>query len=99
MCIRDSLVTKADSTGLLKIWKKWINSSQVSSLGFSFNTTKAKAMLKTAGYKTGAGGYVENKDGTPLELSIAVPSGWSDWETAETMIVNSAKACLLYTSD
>jgi len=87
-----NLVTKADATGLLKIWKKWINSSQVSSLGFSFNTTKAKAMLKTAGYKTGAGGYVENKDGSPLELSIAVPSGWSDWETAETMIVNSAKA-------
>ena len=87
-----NLVTKADATGLLKIWKKWINSSQVSSLGFSFNTAKAKTLLSGAGYKTGSDGYVVNKDGSKIELSIAVPSGWSDWETAETMIVNSAKA-------
>ena len=88
-----NLVTKANPTGLLKIWKKWIDAKQVASLGFTYDISKAKALLSGAGYKDVNGdGYVENKDGSKLELSIAVPSGWSDWELAENMIVNSTKA-------
>jgi peptide/nickel transport system substrate-binding protein len=86
-------VLKANATGLLPTWKKWIDRAQVQALGFKFDTAKAKSILAAAGYKdVNADGYVENKDGSKLELSIAVPSGWSDWELAENMIVNSTKA-------
>jgi len=86
-----NLVTKADATGLLKIWSKWIDKKQVKKLGFTYSTSKAKAILKAAGYKT-KGGFVVNKNGSKINLKIAVPSGWSDWESAESMIVTSAKA-------
>jgi peptide/nickel transport system substrate-binding protein len=45
-----------------------------------------------AGYKdTNGDGFVENKDGSPIELSIVVPNGWSDWMTAIQVIADSAK--------
>jgi peptide/nickel transport system substrate-binding protein len=87
------LVLKANATGLLPTWKKWVDQKQLKSLGFSYDIVKAKGLLAAAGYKDVNGdGYVENKDGSPINLKISVPSGWSDWETAEGMIVYSAKA-------
>ncbi len=86
------LVVRANATGLLPTWKKWVGQKQLTSLGFSYSATKARSLLATAGYKDVNGdGYVENKDGSSINLKISVPSGWSDWETAEAMIVNSAK--------
>jgi len=88
-----NLVLPANATGLLGVWKKWVNQKQVRSLGFKYSTSKAKAMLAAAGYKdTNGDGYVENKDGSTINLKIAVPQGWSDWESARDMIVASAKA-------
>ena len=49
-------------------------------------------MLAAAGYKdTNNDGYVENKDGSKIDLSIVCPKGWSDWETAIQVIAASAK--------
>jgi peptide/nickel transport system substrate-binding protein len=87
------MVMKANATGLLPTWKKWIDRAQVQALGFKFDTAKAKSILAAAGYKdVNADGYVENKDGSKLDLAIAVPAGWWDWEMARDMIVNSAQA-------
>jgi peptide/nickel transport system substrate-binding protein len=87
------LVNKANPTGLLPIWSKWINKSIVSQYGFTFNAAKAKSMLAAAGYKDVNGdGYVENKDGSKIDLSIVVPNGWSDWMTAIQVISASAKS-------
>ena len=59
------LVDKASPTGLLPIWNKWVDKKAVAKYGFSYNTTKAKAILAAAGYKDKDGdGYVENKDGS-----------------------------------
>jgi peptide/nickel transport system substrate-binding protein len=86
------LVNKASPTGLLPIWNKWIDKRAVSQYGFSYNAAKAKALLATAGYKdTNGDGYVENKDGSKIDLSIVVPNGWSDWMTAIQVIADSAK--------
>jgi peptide/nickel transport system substrate-binding protein len=86
-------VLPANATGLLPTWKKWVDQKQLKSLGFSYDTAKARSLLATAGYKDVNGdGYVENRDGSPINLKLAAPSGWSDWETAEGIIVNSAKA-------
>jgi peptide/nickel transport system substrate-binding protein len=87
------MAAKASPTGLLPIWNKWINKGVVSKYGFSYNVAKAKAILAAAGYKdTNGDGYVENKDGSKIDLKLAVPNGWSDWMTATQVISDSAKA-------
>ncbi len=86
------LVNKASPTGLLPIWSKWIDKTVVKQYGFSYNAAKAKALLAAAGYKdVNNDGYVENKDGSKINLSLVVPNGWSDWMTAIQVVADSAK--------
>jgi len=86
------LAEKASPTGLLPIWDKWVDKKVVKRYGFSYSTAKAKAVLAAAGYKdTNGDGYVENKDGSPIDLKIICPNGWSDWMTAIQVISESAK--------
>ncbi|MGA3056446.1 MAG: ABC transporter substrate-binding protein [Candidatus Limnocylindrales bacterium] len=87
-----NIVAAADPTGLLPVWDKYIDKAQVASLGATFDTAKAKAALKAAGYKTGSDGFVTNKDGSPIKLNLEVPDGWSDWMAAENLIAADAKA-------
>jgi peptide/nickel transport system substrate-binding protein len=87
------LAAKASPTGLLPIWNKWIDKNVVAQYGFSYNAAKAKSILADAGYKdTNGDGYVENKDGSKIDLKIVCPNGWSDWMTAIQVIADSAKA-------
>ncbi len=87
------LVEKASPTGLLPIWNKWIDQKVVKQYGFSYNPTRAKAILAAAGYKdTNGDGFVENKDGSKIDLQIICPNGWSDWMTSIQVIADSAKA-------
>ena len=49
-------------------------------------------ILAAAGYKDLNGdGYVENRDGSKIDLQIVCPNGWSDWMTAIQVIAASAK--------
>ena len=87
------LVQKASPTGLLPIWSKWVDQRAVEQWGFSYNANRAKAILAGNGYKDRNGdGFVENKDGSTIDLKIICPNGWSDWMTAIQIIANSAKA-------
>jgi peptide/nickel transport system substrate-binding protein len=87
------LVQKASPTGLLPIWSKWVDQQAVEQWGFSYNANRAKAILAGNGYKDRNGdGFVENKDGSTIDLKIICPNGWSDWMTAIQIIANSAKA-------
>jgi peptide/nickel transport system substrate-binding protein len=87
------LVAKASPTGLLPIWNKWVDERVVKQYGFAYNPTKAKSILASAGYKdTDGDGYVENKDGSKIDLKIVCPNGWSDWMTSIQVIAESAKA-------
>jgi peptide/nickel transport system substrate-binding protein len=87
-----NIVVKANPTGLLPIWNKYVDQKLVKQYGFSYNLHDAKALLKSAGYKDVNGdGYVENKDGSKIDLSLIVPNGWSDWMTAIQIIADSAK--------
>ena len=85
-----NIVQKADPSGLLPIFDKYIDHTQNAALNYSFDTAKAKQMLADAGYKAGADGFVTNKDGSPIDLQLEVPDGWSDWMAAENMIAASA---------
>jgi len=88
-----NIVSKANPTGLLPTWDRWIDKAQAKKLGFSYSTARAKALLAGAGYKdTNGDGFVENKDGSQINLRIIVPNGWSDWQTAIQIISESTKA-------
>ena len=72
---------------------KWIDKAQVKKLGFKYNVAGAKALLAANGYRdTNGDGFVENKDGSEINLRIIVPNGWSDWMTAIQIIADSTKA-------
>lgn len=87
-----NIVTKANPTGLLPSWRKFVDDSAVEQFGFSYNLTKAKSLLRAAGYRdVNNDGYVENKDGSRIGLDIIVPNGWSDWMKAIQIISDSAK--------
>lgn len=87
------IVKAADPSGLLPNWEKYIDKSVTSELGFSYDPAKAKSILAEAGYKdTDGDGFVENKDGSKIELKIIVPNGWTDWMESIRVIAESAKA-------
>jgi peptide/nickel transport system substrate-binding protein len=87
-----NIVAKANPTGLLPTWSKWIDQAQAKKLGFSYSIARAKTLLAGAGYKdTNGDGFVENKDGSNINLRLIVPNGWSDWMTAIQIIADSAK--------
>ncbi|MFC4529377.1 ABC transporter substrate-binding protein [Sphaerisporangium dianthi] len=87
-----SLVKASDPTGLLPQWDQYIDKSVTGGAGFSFDKARAKKLLADAGYKDGDGdGFVENKDGSKISLSLIVPSGWTDWMEAARSIAGSAK--------
>ncbi|MEV0631223.1 ABC transporter substrate-binding protein [Nonomuraea wenchangensis] len=88
-----NLVKAASPTGLLPQWDKYVDQDVVAKSGFAFDAAKAKKLLADAGYKDGDGdGYVENKDGSKISLSLIVPSGWTDWMESARSIAASAKA-------
>jgi peptide/nickel transport system substrate-binding protein len=86
------IVSKANPTGLLPTWSKWVDQAQVKKLGFNYSISRAKARLSSNGYRDRNGdGFVEDKDGSSINLRLIVPKGWSDWETAIQIIADSAK--------
>ena len=65
-----NIVAKANPTGLLPTWNKWIDKAQVAKLGFKYNIAGAKALLAATGYRdTNGDGFVENKNGVGRSTS------------------------------
>jgi peptide/nickel transport system substrate-binding protein len=89
------LVSPADPTGLLPTWVDagMVDEDIASESGFSFDPTQAESLLDDAGYVDGDGdGYRDTPDGEPIELSLAVPSGWTDWNLAAEIMAESLQA-------
>jgi len=56
------------------------------------NSTYAKQLLEQAGYKDVNGdGFRELPNGQPLNITIMVPSGWTDWMLAADLIAGDLK--------
>ncbi|MBB6118679.1 ABC transporter substrate-binding protein [Nocardiopsis algeriensis] len=88
-----NLVQPANPTGLLPEWDAYIDHELVEEEGFSYNAEEAVKFLEDAGYVDEDGdGFVETPDGEPIELKLAVPSGWTDWMEAARVIAKNAQA-------
>ncbi len=88
-----NIVKAASPTGLLPTWEQFVDQSVVDELGFSYDPEAAKQMLADAGYVDVDGdGFVENKDGSPIDLEIIVPNGWTDWMESIKVIADSGAA-------
>lgn len=85
------IVKKASPVGLLPAYEKYYDEDVIDELGFSFDPEKAKQILADAGYEdTDGDGFVENPDGSPIDLELIVPAGWTDWMDAAKIIAESA---------
>jgi peptide/nickel transport system substrate-binding protein len=88
-----NLVQAANPTGLLPTWDQYVDQDVVDELGFSYDPDQARQILANAGYVDGDGdGFVDMPDGSPIELSIIVPFGWTDWMESIRVISTSAQA-------
>lgn len=52
---------------------------------YSVDAEKARGILEDAGY-TWKDDALVDPDGTPVSFTLSVPSGWSDWNTAQELI-------------
>lgn len=88
-----NIVRKADPTGLLPVWERFVDQDVVRQLGFTYDPNRAKQILAQAGYRDRNGdGFVEAPDGSAIQLKIIVPFGWTDWMEAAKAIASSAQA-------
>ena len=70
--------------------KSFYNKDDASEFGYSFNTEKAREILAKAGYSWNAQGKLLDKKNKPVRsISIECPQGWTDWEDAINVIVES----------
>lgn len=88
------IVEKANPTGLLPVWNDYIDEQVVAEFGFSHDPEQARQILTDAGYlDTDQDGFVETpgEDPQPIELTVMVPAGWTDWQEAAEVIASSAR--------
>lgn len=91
--VYSDMVAKADPSGLLPQWNQYVDQGVNSELGFKYDAAAAKSQLEQSGYRDRNGdGYVENKDGSKIDLKIEVPTGWTDWMEAARSIAEDGKA-------
>src|SRR5690606_32914603 len=58
-----------------------------------FKPSEAVAILEAAGYEDGDGdGFVETLSGEPVELTLNVPAGRTDWEATAREIASGLRA-------
>ncbi|WP_100446784.1 ABC transporter substrate-binding protein [Glycomyces xiaoerkulensis] len=85
--VYDGIVAEASPTGLLPIWERYYDQEVLNDLGWQFEPSEAESILAEAGYTDSDGdGFVETLDGEPVEMTLNVPAGWSDWEEAARSI-------------
>jgi peptide/nickel transport system substrate-binding protein len=70
--------------------KSYYNKEDAELYGYSYNTSKAREILTSAGYSWNAEGKLLDKKKKPIRaISIECPKGWTDWEDAINVIAES----------
>lgn len=88
-----NIVPPANPTGLLPMWDEvgLIDQDVVNEHGFSYDEAEANSILDDAGYEFD-GDWRTTPDGEPIELTLLIQNGWTDWEVAADIIAESAQA-------
>jgi len=86
-----NLVQAANPTGLLPNLNDFVDQDVVDELGYNYDPEQAAAILEEAGYTMGDDGFYQMPDGTPIELEVTCPFGWTDWMEAIRVIAESAQ--------
>ncbi len=82
----------ANQFGIIQpTWQSWYDKSVAAKYGASYNAAKAKALLKSAGFKLGSNGIFQ-KGGKSLSLSLINNSGYTDWVAETSLIRDSLRA-------
>lgn len=71
-------------TGLSSILEDEVQ-PEFKDVDYSVDADKARDLLETAGY-TWKDDALIDPDGAPVSFTLSVPSGWSDWNTAQELI-------------
>lgn len=58
---------------------KWLDRGLQRQYAYPYDPSRAMTLLKSMGLKKNAHGVLVNKAGTPLQLTIQVPTGWTDY--------------------
>lgn len=70
--------------------KAYYNKEDAELYGYSYNTSKAREILASAGYSWNAEGKLLDKKKKPIRtISIECPQGWTDWNEAINVIAES----------
>lgn len=92
--VYDNIVMPSNPLGFLPIpeWMQYYDEELVAKKGFSYDVNKAKALLDQCGcVDKNNDGFRETADGQPINLTIEVPEGWSDWIKASNIIAENFK--------
>jgi len=80
-------ITPADATGIGDVQSAWKDPTVVASGTWTnYDPTTANQMLDAAGLKRGSDGTRLDQNGKPMEYTLIVPSGWTDWISAAQII-------------
>ncbi len=85
-------VTAANPLGFqdIKTWMQYYPEDVVKEFGFSYDVEKSKKILEDAGFKDINGdGFVETPAKKPFSIRLTVPKGWTDWEAAGHVVIDS----------
>ncbi len=85
------LVEAASPTALLPTLAKFADQDVVDRLGYYYDPAQTATILEGAGYTKGADGFYQAPDGSPIELEVTCPFGWTDWMEAIAVIASSAQ--------
>jgi peptide/nickel transport system substrate-binding protein len=74
-------------------FSSWLDTSQLASYGnYSYNPTKAKQLLESAGYHLGSNGIMTNSAGQQLSFQVINIGDFSDWVADMQVIAQDLKA-------
>ncbi|MBP5768045.1 MAG: ABC transporter substrate-binding protein [Fibrobacter sp.] len=69
---------------------KYFNKEEAELYGYRYNTDKARGILRKAGFSWNSKGQLLDKKKKPVRtISVECPQGWTDWEDAINIIVES----------
>lgn len=69
---------------------KYFVKEDADALGYSYNVEKAKEILANGGYSWDKTGKLLDKKGVPVRtFTIECPQGWTDWEDAIKVVIES----------